>query len=346
MKNDNKVMRFVGLSNEEVNRRLINSPSGGTFFQSPDFLDVKKDQGWKVRFVESSNGQIATVLERFHIWYILKGPCVANFDELAQFVKELRTFAKKQHIIFIKMEPELIRSDELIHKMASVGLRKTVDIQPNVNTIIVDLQPDENKILASFDQKGRNAIHRAEREGVKIVQGSSKQDMEKMYELLSITSHSAGFGLKHRDYYFQYWKQLCDAGYGRFFFSEYDGEIVAGAFEVMFGHKSTYKDGGSLRDKTVYGASQLLQWEAMKWAKKLGSKSHDLCGSPDGNHLKDKSNPLYGIGLFKSQFNKEVTEYVGTFDLPINRFIYFIWHIGGEKLIRKIYYIIHHQSFY
>src|SRR5690606_14205241 len=101
------------------------------------------------------------------------------------------------------------------------------------------------------------------------------------------------------EYHKEFWRSFEEAGIGQMFFAYYEGRIVAAAYALVFGKKSTYKDGASVREKTAYGASHLLQWEVIKWAKSRGSTWHDLCGSPPSDQIKNPDHPHYGIGRFK-----------------------------------------------
>ena len=114
--------------------------------------------------------------------------------------------------------------------------------------------------------------------------------------------------------------------------------MVAGAFAMVFGAKSTYKDGASIRKRTVYGASHLLQWRVIEWAKQHGATLHDFCGSPPSDEINNPEHPHHGIGLFKTAFSKHVVDYIGCYDVVINASKYGLWKKIGERLHRRLYY--------
>lgn len=115
---------------------------------------------------------------------------------------------------------------------------------------------------------------------------------------------------------------------------------------MVQGTKSMYKDGASVRERTAYGASHLLQWEVITWAKEHGSHSHDLAGVPPIDQIKNPDHPFSGLARFKTSFNKEVTQYVGAFEVPIVRWKAIVWHKLIEKIVRRVYFKRHKQSFY
>jgi lipid II:glycine glycyltransferase (peptidoglycan interpeptide bridge formation enzyme) len=142
---------------------------------------------------------------------------------------------------------------------------------------------------------------------------ATNKNCEIMYNLFKETAEGAHFGIRSAEYYRTFYQRYETAGLGQLFFAKFEGQIVAGAFAICFGSKSTYKDGASIRKRTAYGASHLLQWHVITWAKDKGSVVHDLCGTPPIVHSKNPHHPFYGIGLFKMSFNKEITQYVGAY---------------------------------
>jgi lipid II:glycine glycyltransferase (peptidoglycan interpeptide bridge formation enzyme) len=50
--------------------------------------------------------------------------------------------------------------------------------------------------------------------------------------------------------------------------------------------------------------------------------------------------------VFKTSFNKEVTEYVGAYEIPVQPLKSKLWTRFFEKLVRRIYYKMHHESYY
>ena len=92
--------------------------------------------------------------------------------------------------------------------------------------------------------------------------------------------------------------------------------------------------------------THLLQWHVITWAKEQGSTLHDLCGAPPSDKIDDKTHPHYGIGRFKTSFNKHVTDYVGAFDIVVKPRQYKRWRTYGERLTKRRWYRKYHESWY
>ena len=106
---------------------------------------------------------------------------------------------------------------------------------------------------------------------------------------------------------------------------------------MYLGEKGTYKDGASIRKRNAYGASHLLQWEIIKWMKANNVTSYDLCGVPPSDKILDESHPHYGLGRFKTSFNKQVTDYIGAYDLVVKPISYKLWARIGERATLRLH---------
>jgi len=319
---------------------IIANPDGGNVFSSFEYSEVKKLTNYTPRFIIS--GKLAvTVLEKQtpplgKLWYLPKGPNVTSSKELFDTLKALKPLAKKANVFVIRVETELDRVCQ--PTLERHGLQKAAAIIPNPSTITLDISSSLEDVLATLPQKGRHAIRRAERDGVTITSvKSTDKNCKIMYGLLSATAEGQ-FGIRSYNYYKEYWQSFEKAGLGQLFFAHFEGKIVAGAYAMTFGAKSTYKDGASVRERTAYGASHLLQWKVIEWAKSRGVTLHDFCGSPPSNEINNPDHPHHGVGMFKTAFNKQITDYIGCYDYVIEAPQYKIWTKIGERVYRKLYY--------
>lgn len=330
------------------NNLIIANPDKGNVFGSFEFAMQKETGGYKAHFLIIDNLAV-TVLEKKapiigKLWYLPKGPGVTTTQELWDILEDLKPFAKQHGVFAIRIEPELPRQQQ--STISRHGLIKSKPIIPNPSTITLDISDSLENILTNLPQKGRHAIKRAERDGVtvKLVESNDK-NCKIMYELLSETAKGQ-FGIRSYEYFRTFWQRFTAAGYGQLFFAYFDNQIVAGAYAMAYGTKSTYKDGASIRQRTAYGASHLLQWHVIKWAKSRGVLLHDFCGSPPSDEINNPEHPHHGVGLFKTSFNKTVTDYVGCYDLIINPNSYKIWSKLGERIAVRLHYRKHHDSYF
>lgn len=330
--------------------QLVSNPDGGNIFQMAEVAEVKRLGGWTPRYREF-DGLAITIHEKpvfglGKLWYLPKGPGVSSIDQLSAILPAIEKAAKKAGAFVVKIEPEFKKSEVKSSDLAALNLIHVNPIQPNDSTVILDLTGSLDEIMAGLNQKGRHAIHRAERDGVTAeAVPFTDENARTMYALLCATAEGK-FNTRSFEYYHAFWQNLVNTGRGQLFFASFEGKIIAGAFSAYLGHKGTYKDGASVRERTAYGASHLLQWEIIKWMKDHNVTSYDLCGTPSSDQILDESHPHYGLGRFKTSFNKEVTDYVGAYDLPILPLAYRIWSSVGERIVIRLNRAIKHEYWY
>ncbi|MEO8911369.1 MAG: peptidoglycan bridge formation glycyltransferase FemA/FemB family protein [Candidatus Saccharimonas sp.] len=331
---------------------LVKNLDAGNVFQSYEMAETKLHNGWRARYIVLDKLYVTVLEKRLptlgYYWYLPKGPGVNSFTGLIDVLPMLRDFAYSRGVFAVKLEPEIIETEQAVAALTGVGLVKTSSIQPNVSTVLIDLSPSLDDIMASFNQKGRHAIHRAERDGV-IAQAveASEENMRIMFDLLASTA--AGrfeSSLRSYKYYRAFWQSFIKNDRGSLFFAYVDGQVVASAFCMYLGKRGLYKDGASIRAKTVYGASHLLQWEVMKWMKQHKVTSYDLCGTPHSQDINNKKHSFYGIGRFKTSFNKSVTDYVGCYDLVVKPGVYRVWQKIGQRLTLSLSYRLKRQQWF
>jgi len=322
------------------NDLILANPDGGNVFSSYEYAEQKKLTDYSPRFV-MVDALAVTVLEKQtpplgRLWYLPKGPNVTDRESLLNILDALKLLARKRRVFAIRIESELDRSEQ--PSLARHGLIKAAPIIPNASTILLDIAHPLEDILTGLPQKGRHAIRRAQRDGVTVERVAANDDnCTIMYRLLQETAEGQ-FGIRSYEYFKAFWQRFEAAHYGQLFFAYFEGQVVAGAYAMAYGKKSTYKDGASIRKRTAYGASHLLQWHVIEWAKEKGALIHDFCGSPPSDRIDDPTHPHYGVGLFKRSFNKTVVDYIGCDDYVLNHVIYAAWTRLGERVYRHNYY--------
>lgn len=331
------------------NTLVASNPDGGNVLQGKEFMEQKAEAGWTIRYVLVETRAVA-IMEKYvfpigKVWYAPKGPSATSVDDLDTLLAELVPFARQNGVVSLKIEPELDHETDLSPLVAKYGLHRTNPIQYNFSTVLVDLSPDFDTILMNLPQKGRHAIRRAERDGVTVQKVEpTDENCQIMYDLFRETADDAHFAIRPAEYYQRFYRHYGDNG--GLFFAYFEGKPVAGAFAMVQGGKSMYKDGASVRQRTAYGASHLLQWKVIEWAKAKGSREHDLAGVPPIAQIHDESHPFYGMGRFKTSFNKTVTEYVGTYNIPVARLRGIFWDRFYEKVVRRLYFKFRGQAWY
>lgn len=341
----------------EWDSHVTSNPGGGNLLQSSPFSEVKQQQGWKPVYVvvEGPYTSYNLVLEKTvpglgSLWYMVKGPGVADASDIPRVTDAVGRMVKrlKLNVFAVKVEPDIVTTEAVRAMFIRAGLIKTFNIQPNDSTALLDASPEPEQLLKNLHSRGRNAIRRAIREGVEVrTMEPTEENFRSMYALMGQAQQGQLTAeLRPFEYYRTFWRKFVDAGFGRLLFVYEDGRPSVGAFVIKYGHKGTYKDGGSTPRRSQYGDSHLLQWQAINQLKELGITEYDFCGTPPSASRKDKDHPQYGLGLFKTSFTKTIIDFVGCYDHVFSPVKYRIWSTIGERVARQVYWRKHHQPFY
>ncbi len=114
------------------------------------------------------------------------------------------------------------------------------------------------------------------------------------------------------------------------FFGKYKGEIAAGAMVIFWSKTGFYHQAASVSEYAELNIPYLIQWQAIKEAKKRGCRTYDFWGFVDP---KEKPNhPWAGPTLFKMGFGGKSCQYLKTQDYPLSLKYWLAWIV---ELARK-----------
>ena len=124
------------------------------------------------------------------------------------------------------------------------------------------------------------------------------------------------------------------------YIAEHEGDEIAAIMTIFSKDEAVYLYGASSNLKRNFMPNYLLQWNAMKDAKKYGCKYYDMYGIPPEG--KDENHPMHGLYMFKANFGGKMVHRTGSWDVPLKS-VYFIyakaenlrafWH---KKFLKKI----------
>lgn len=206
--------------------------------------------------------------------------------------------AKKESAVFIQIEPltplvlPYFRSGEYKHFLEK-------------HTALIDLMQDEETLLARMKPKGRYNIHVAEKTDVKIEQAHySEANLAAFYGLLSETLERDKFSANSREYFSIFLQYIEKYDLGGLFLAKREGELIAGGIFIFYKNTAFYYYGASSSDnaKRKYMATYLLQWYAIREAKKRGCDVFDFLGIADPE---DQNSPLAGVTDFKLKLTNQ-----------------------------------------
>src|SRR5258708_4302133 len=139
------------------------------------------------------------------------------------------------------------------------------------------------------------------------------------------------FGIYEPDYYRRAFELFAPDQRCALLLASYAGRDLAGLMIFRCGANAYYLYGGSSNEERNRMPTYVLQWEAIRWAKRHGAIRYDLWGVPDVEESQLEAefeerqsahDGLWGVYGFKRGFGGRVVRSVGAWDKPYNQLSY------------------------
>jgi len=109
---------------------------------------------------------------------------------------------------------------------------------------------------------------------------------------------------------------------------------LASIMTVKYKDKVWTVHGGNHSKLMSLNANYLIYYEIIKDANSEGFKTVDLFGTC-GIANPEPSNPVYGIHFFKKRLGGEYCEFIGEYDLPVNKLMYSLYKMYKKQRNKK-----------
>lgn len=245
----------------------------------------------------SENENFVKILSK-GIWYDLETPygyggflMEGTFTEWIRknFESRIMEYARVNKIVsqFVRFYP-VYRNDI---PYAQLSNSKVVYLK---DTIYIDTTKED--IMLQMDSKNRNMVRKAKKRGVTIChdKGENLDDFIRIYENTMKQDHAAAYYYFERKYYEYLIEHMQDNI--EFFYSVYDGKRIGAAIFFYNQEYMHYHLSGLYPEYRTLAATNLLLYEAARWACEKGIRLLHLGGGMEAD------DSLFG---FKKQFNKD-----------------------------------------
>ncbi len=263
---------------------------------------------------------------------------------LKVLVEELKKIAKEEKASFIRVSPVWERSEENVKVFQKSGFRKApIHMHPEL-TWELDINTSEEELLAKMRKTTRYLIRQAQKnKDIEIYQSQKLEDIEvfnQLYQEVARRHHFIPFSLNYLKNEFLAFSPDNQIS---IFLGKYKNEIISAAIVIFWQNIVFYHHGASLRKYSKIPASYLLQWEAIKEAKKRGCSFYNFWGIAPSENKSPHRNPFgilrgkhpwAGLTLFKTGFGGYKKEYVKTQDFVLSKrywLNYFVEKIRKSK---------------
>lgn len=296
-------------------------------------------------------------LRRF-LAYLPEGPEIDWYDgRLADWLAPLAAHLKGQGTFGIRMGPPVVVrrwnaatikqaiADPVLTSLsdvpadvsdeAALGLRESLTSlgwkelatdggfaagQPKFNFQIPLAGRSADDVLAGMNQLWRRNIKKATKMGVEVTLGR-REDLESFVRIYAETAERDHFTPRPLSYFERMWDALNAEETDRLvlYLAHHEGDLVAATTMVRVGEHAWYSYGASTTAKREVRGSNAIQWQMIRDALAAGATIYDMRGitetlDPDDSHV--------GLIQFKVGTGGEAVEYLGEWDLPLNRALY------------------------
>lgn len=199
------------------------------------------------------------------------GGWIIEGDNVSKLDVEYQEYCRQNSIV-----SEFVRFHPMLQNQKAV--ESIYDVIPLGETVAMKLQPEEC-IWENIISKNRNVIRKAEKNGVTVQHGLSKELLETFREIYNATMDKDGAELYYyfgEEFYGSILTDLKDNA--QLFYATIEDKIIAAAIIIFANGRMNYHLSGSVREYSSLAPSNLMLFEAAKWGSSNGYRTFYLGG--------------------------------------------------------------------
>lgn len=264
--------------------------------------------------------------KRGHYLQLRRGP-IFDFDRedlWVSFFSFIKKKAQKEGYWFVRVSPLILQDRELQYADIFSRLQECPmhDVDGEI-TWVLDLSQTEEQILQNMRKNTRYYIRRAERDGVKIFKTQDSKYLDDFWEIYADTVKRQQWSAYSKEYLKKEFSSFVEDDQIELYLAKYKEKYIAGSMIVYYKNQAIYHHSGTLSEYSKVPASYLIQWEAIREAKRRGLEWYNFFGvSPlvmEGGEFKAQSgHPWEGLTFFKLGFGGQVQQFIHAKDFPVS----------------------------
>ncbi|NCC20231.1 peptidoglycan bridge formation glycyltransferase FemA/FemB family protein [Candidatus Saccharibacteria bacterium] len=318
-------------SHEEAN--FLHSWQWGEFHLSRGKTVVRRGVFDGDKLIGVYEGEVETARRGRHI-AVAGGPIVDWTDKPAveALVADMREQGRKYHCAFVRVRPQLEKTDESMRLFRELGLHAAPMYLSVELAGVLDLEKSEDELLKNMRQRLRRALRKAEKNGITIEKSTDPARMKEFYDIQLQTAGRHHFIAFSEGFLTKQFAAFAEDNSAVLYTARYNGEVLAQNFMIFYGNEASYHYGVSTELGTKLSGAPLLHMQAMRDARERGIKRYNFWGIVDEDNTKHR---FYGVSVFKRGFGVDELRYVPAHDLILNPAKYAIdWTV--ETIRRKV----------
>lgn len=299
------------------------------FLQTKAWQVFQEALGRKTFTASGKGWQYLAVLEtgtRNRRLYCPYGPVCESDKALEEALASLKALAQEQNADFIRVEPTGKVSAAAVKEL---GLRKMTynKLQPEQTQIIQLAGRSADDVLADMTSSTRNRFRNYTKKGLTMHESVNPEDVSIFLEFIHKVADRTGLRPHSDEYFRSQTATLFPLGAGKLFYVMFEDKPVAASISFegddyrCYAHAAADDDYRNLAPGTILVAHMIMDAHAR------GLREYDLYGIAPNSPDDDPKHAWAGFTRFKQQFGGERRQYVGTWDLPINKTRYQLYKL-------------------
>lgn len=290
------------------------------------FYDGEELAGVMLSIVESAKrGRYLTV----------PGGPIVNFSDESltkTFLDTIKKIAREERCVYIRVRPQLLSDEFSKNLFKRLGfINAPIHLHAEL-TSQLNLDKTEKELLTSMRKTTRYEIKKAISQNLQIEKTTDEGKIKKFYDLQIKVSRKKNFVPFSYKFLLEQFKSFSKENQALLITAKMGKDVLAQAFVVFYGAEAVYHYGVTTEEGRKYPGAYIIQWEAIKEAKKREMQRYNFWGiAPEGN----KHHRFYSLSVFKRGFGGQEVEYLHAQDLVIDKKRYIINYLI-ESIRRRL----------
>jgi lipid II:glycine glycyltransferase (peptidoglycan interpeptide bridge formation enzyme) len=250
--------------------------------------------------------------------YCPRGPLGERSDPSAldSLISAAIEIARAEGCAFLRLDPALAEVEGIRDFFARRGFKRAVSSIQSDNVRILPLGASEEELLSAMRDSTRYGLRQERGRGITVESSDRPEDANRFVDLLEATARRKRFVTHPREYYTAQFRILSRGGMEKIFIARRGDTVLSMAMIVYYGRTGWYLYGASnAHERGSLGC--LLQWEAIREAKRRGCDYYNFLGTLPEQSV-DPGHPWYGFSHFKRGFGGFEEAYIRAQDLPLS----------------------------
>ena len=349
-------MEISQIEDKDLWENFLQGSKEKTFLDSWNWGEFQKKEGNRIwRWgIYDNNGLGGVVLlvkikaKRGTFLFVPHGPVVKNQNPkikvqiLNSLLNDLKKTAGSEGAGFIRIAPIWERNKENEAIFKDLGFKEApIHMHPEL-TWELDTNLPEEELSANMRKTTRYLIKQAQKnQDIQIIKSENIDNLKYFSEVYEKTAKRHSFTPYSFDYLRNELESFGDDNQFLMFLGKYKNKVVSSAIIIYWQNVGFYHHGASLSEYNRIPVSYLLQWEAIREAKKRGCKTYNFWGVAEKNwkleigNWKFGKHPWQGLSMFKMGFGGRAKEYVKTQDFILSPRYYFNYLVEKARKIKR-----------